>query len=113
MSELVFTPSALLDVLTQIEELKDYEVSLVDQESEIVINIGSSSYSIPASNAVQVEVDSDVVDDVEDICQEGYDQIEDAIPDTVEGGLLKEIAKTLLIGGMVRLTDKLLDKNRK
>lgn len=116
MNEIVFTSSALLDLLTQIEELDEYDISVSDQSSEVIISIGQSTYSIPKSNAEDVPVDSEAVEDVSDICQEGYEQIDDTTSDTVdsvEGGLLKEIAKTLLIGGMVRLTDKLLDKNRK
>ena len=115
MEELVFTRSAVLGLLSQIEELKDYEISLTDSGNNLILSVGESTYTINANDAEPVEVDSDVVEEVADISDEGYDAIDDLEQDDdyVEGGILKEIAKSLLIGGMIRLTDKLLDKDRK
>lgn len=115
MDELIFTRSAVLDLLSQIEELKNYEISLTDSGDNLILSIGDSNYTINSSDAEPVEVDSDVVEEVSEIADDGYDSIDDLEQDDdyVEGGILKEIAKSLLIGGMVRLTDKLLDKDRK
>lgn len=110
---LVFTPSAVLGLLTQIEELKDMNVSMTEDGSNITFSIGDSSYSISSSDAEEVEVNSEAIEQIEDVNDEGYSDLDDVTQDYVEGGILKEIAKTLLIGGMVRLTDKMLDKNRK
>lgn len=110
MDTLVFTPAALVDLLTQIEELSEYDISISESsDGSIQINIGSSTYSISADNADEVSVSEDVVDEIETINDEAYDNMPDDIDiETVESGILKEIAKTLLVGGMVRLTKKLL-----
>lgn len=115
MEELVFTKSAVLGLLTQIEELKDYEISLTSAGDELALTIGDSTYTINTSDAEDVAVEPEVVEEVAEISDEGYDAIDniDIDDEYVEGGILKEIAKTLLVGGMIRLTDKLLDKDRK
>ena len=106
MHEIVLTPAALLDILQQIEELSEYPISVSEQASTIQISIGDSTYSISTSDAEPVEVPEDVVDTVREVNDETYDQLDAS--DEVEAGILKEIVKSLLVGGMVRLTTKLL-----
>lgn len=106
MHEIVLTPAALLDILQQIEELNEYPISVSEQATTIQISIGDSTYSISTSDAEPVEVPKDVVDTVRDVNDETYDQLDAS--DEVEAGILKEIVKSLLVGGMVRLTTKLL-----
>lgn len=106
--ELVFTSSAILDLLSQIEELNNYDIDLTETTAGLKITIGNSVYNI--SSASEVEVDADVLDDISEINEAGFDELSDlgVDIDTVESGLVKEIAKTLAIGGLVRLTKKLL-----
>ena len=106
MNEVVLTPAALLDILQQIEELSEYPISVSEQANMIQLSIGESTYSISTSDAEPVEVPKDVVDTVRDVNDETYDQLDAS--DEVEAGILKEIVKSLLVGGMVRLTTKLL-----
>ena len=46
-SELLFTPSGLLDFLTSIEELKDYEIKLIESPYELSIAIGDTTITTP------------------------------------------------------------------
>lgn len=106
MNEIVLTPAALLDILQQIDELSEYPISVSEQSNGIKLSIGDSVYDISTAKAEPVEVPKDVVDTVRDVNDETYDQLGEA--DDVEAGILKEIVKSLLVGGMVRLTTKLL-----
>lgn len=117
-NELLFTPAALLDFLRQIDELSDKDISIDETGSALNISIGDSSYAISLNDAQDVEVPDEVVDEVADINESTYEELDDveytAIEDTddiVAGGILSEALKTLAVGGMVRLTSKLLGKD--
>ena len=117
-NEILFTPAALLDFLRQIDELSDKDLSVDDNGDSITVTIGNSTYSINGNDAEEVEVDPEVVDDVATINETAFEEIEDVeyseITDgdeVVEGGILSEALKTLAVGGMVRLTGKLLGKD--
>ena len=112
MNELVLTPAALLDILQQIDELGEYPVSINETSSKLQLKVGDSIYNISTSNAEPVEVSDDAVEAIKDINETTYDELDESA-ETVEGGLLKELTKTLLVGGMVRLTTKLLGGNKK
>ena len=116
-NEILFTPAALLDFLCQIDELADYGVSVEEVGGAINVTIGDSTYTINAADAQDVEAPAEVVDEVSEINETTYEELQDveytqvADEETVEGGLLKEALKTLAVGGMVRLTSKLLGKD--
>ena len=119
MDELVFTPAAVLDVLRQIDELKDKDISVSDIPGDTIqIQIDDSTYSIDTTKATDIEVDSEVVEDVADVNTDAYEELssgDDVIVEEledVESGILKEIVKTLAVGGLIRLTNKLLGKDR-
>ena len=60
----------------------------------------------------EIPVEDEVVEEVSDINDSALEEIEDIeFEDTVEGGILSEALKTLAVGGMVRLTSKLLGKD--
>ena len=94
---ILFTPAAVLDLLSQIDELSD-------------LDIGSSIYEIDNSNATTISVDTSTADTIEDVNEQAYDDIVDEFDDseTIESGIIKEIAKTLLLGGMLRVGSKIL-----
>lgn len=115
--QILLTPSSLLDILSNIDELKEVDVGVTESsDGNIYLNIGQSSYMLDSSNATDIEVDEDVIDVVDDANQSGYDEISDIEverdPEVVESGVLKQIAKTLLVGGLVRLSAKLLGGSR-
>ena len=115
MDQVVFTPAAVLDLLSQIDELKDLSVGVSETlDGGLQVTVGDSVYEIAASDAEDVEVPEEVVQDVDEINSEAYQNVEGSEPsgEIVEGGLIKEFFKTLAIGGMIRLTNKMLGKDK-
>lgn len=116
-NEILFTTASLLDFLQQIDELSDKDIIVDENESAVTITIGESTYSIDKNNAEDVEVAPEVVDEVSDINETTFEELDDVeyteIDDeeVVEGGIISEALKTLAVGGMVRLTSKLLGKD--
>lgn len=111
MDELVFTPAAVLDLLSSIEELSDYDIDFNEDDSKITINIGESSYEIEKNSASDVEVPDEVVEEVAEINDENYEPyLAEEDGESVEGGVIKELLKTLAIGGLVRLTKNAISK---
>lgn len=115
MKELLFTPAALLDLLTQIDELKDVNVGITETlDDSLQLQIGDSIYELSDDSVTDLKVDESVVDAVEDANLTAYENLEDSgefdVTDSipVESGIIKEVAKTLLVGGLVRLSAKLL-----
>ena len=108
MDELVFTPSAVLNLLLEIPELEGMDISVQETESGITITIGDNSYNIEVSPSSQIEIDDDAIEEIADIDEEGYQELDAANDEPVEGGVIKELAKTLMIGGLVRLTGSAL-----
>lgn len=125
--ETLFTAASLLDFLRQIDELSDKDIDVFDNESFALITIGDNQYHIDYNTAEEVEVPEEAVDEVTDIIEDTYDELgssgvdyeevsdivedEDGNLDVVEGGIIKEALKTLAIGGLVRLTGKLVGKD--
>ena len=111
MDEIMFTPAAVLDFLTQIEELQGYDIGIDDSSNMLRVTIGDSIYNINTRNTTDISVDESVVDDVELVNQSAYDSLSDSGEvelEPINSGLIKQVAKTLLVGGLVRLTAKLL-----
>lgn len=110
--EVLFTSAALLDFLSQIEELSDKDISVDDTNgSTMQITIGDSVYSINLANAEQIEVEPEVVDEVSEVIDDTLDSMGievDNPTDDIEGGIITETLKTLAVGGLVRLAGKML-----
>ena len=118
--ETLFTPAALLDFLNQIDELAEYGISVEETNGTIKVSIGSSDYTIDTADAQEIEAPAEVVDEVSDINEDTYEEIANTeyeqypdIPDDapIEAGIISEVLKTLAVGGMVRLTSKLVGKD--
>ena len=109
LNTILFTPAALLDFLSSIDELKDVDVGITESpKGDIQVQIGESIYNVDTSNATEVEVDEEVVDQVDEANEEAYDELDVDTQDDVEGGIIKEALKTLLVGGLVRMGAKVL-----
>ena len=122
MNEVLFTPAALLDFLLQIDELADQEISVEEKANGLSVKIGQSSYNIDFNDAEDVEVPEEVVEEVGDINEATYDEVANTdytqtpdIPEDspIQAGVISELLKTLAVGGMVRLTGKMLGKDIK
>ena len=113
MDQLVFTSASILDLLSNIDELKDKNINLTETESGISITIGESTYEINTANATEVEVDEEVVEEIDEVTSEAYSELSNNgvdVQDEVEGGPIKELIKTLMLGGMVKMTANMLKK---
>ena len=115
MEQLVFTPSAVLDLLTSIDELSEYEIGISETlDGKLQVTVGDSTYQLDDTPIDDVSVDEVTLDEIVDINMNAYAELEDSdrvdISDKVDikSGVLKEIGKTILVGGLVRLTSKLL-----
>lgn len=113
----VLTPSGLLAFLSQIEELDTkgkLGITTTDDGTGIQVFIGDSIYNLeaPSINNV-IELEDSIVDDIKDINVEGYEELEDEfeeVDEPIKGGIIKELIKTLAIGGLVRLTKNAIEK---
>lgn len=115
MDNIVFTPASLLHILKDVEELKHLDVGITETiDNQIQLQVGDSIYILDDSSCTEVKVDSSVVETVDNANISAYEELGESgeitlnSPVPVESGIIKEIAKTLLVGGMIRLTAKLL-----
>ena len=112
--QLLFTPAAVLDLLSQITELQDMDISLTETlDNKIQISLGDSNYVLDADAPANINVDPEVLDKVDVVNTEAYEDLIETntvTEEPIEGGLVKEILKTLAIGGMVRLGTNMLQK---
>lgn len=112
----LYTNAAILNLLTSIDELKDYNVAITESLDGLTqIQIGDSYYQIDPeeSDITDIEVSESDLENVEDANVSAYeDLIEQTIVEEqiepIESGLLKEIVKSLALGGLIRLGAKLL-----
>lgn len=115
MDVLMFTPAGVLELLAKIDELKDLELSITESldGQTLQLQIGDSVYEIEMNTEKEIPVDDATLIEVDDANVEAYQELVDSnvidMDDTgesVESGILKELAKTLMIGGMVRFIGK-------
>lgn len=113
---ILFTPASLIDLLSQIDELSDTDIGIAETiDGDLQLTVGQSTYLIESDEAKDISVDESVVDSVEDANLEAYENLDDSVDvnmydedEPIESGIIKEVAKTLLIGGLVRLGAKAL-----
>lgn len=116
--QIVFTPAAVLDLLSQIDELSDVPVGLAETvDGKIQIAVGDSTYILEDESIDSIDVEPEVVDSIDEINLETYQDLVDSdaveyVDDDqpVEGGIIKEGIKALLLGGMIRFAGKHLLK---
>lgn len=108
----VLTPSGLVSFLSEIEELRNADIAIDESTTGLKIRIGESTYDIQSPSGSEVSVDDTVMEEIEEINDEGWDEVDVEFEDEpIEGGILKEALKTLAIGGLVRLTKDALLKS--
>lgn len=115
--EIIFTEASLLDLLVQVEELKQYDIGINETiDGNLILQIGESTYELTPKEDIILDVEEDVVDEISDINQEAYEEISESNEvveedQTIESGIITETLKTLAIGGLVRLGKKYLDSD--
>lgn len=112
-NNIVFTPASLIDLLSKIDELSEFNVGITETiDGDLQLEIGDSVYHIETEAATEVSVDEYVAEEVELANKSAYESLSDDVDveylETIESGIIKEAAKSLLLGGMLRLSAKLL-----
>ena len=110
-STILFTPAAILDLLANIEELKDLSIGVSNTlDGNVQIEIGDSTYIIqePEDKENNIKVDEDVVEQVDNINEEAYQDIADQYDNVeqseiIETGFFKTLGKVLMVGGLIKL----------
>jgi hypothetical protein len=116
--QILFTPASLLDLLSQIDELKELAIGLtVGLDGELVLQIGDSTYQIEPEKPLDIEVEQEVAEDVAEQNESAYEELVESSDDIyvdeeiIEGGIYTESIKNMLVGGLVRLAGKYLKEN--
>lgn len=116
--QILFTPAALLDTLSQVDELKELPIGLsTGLDGELLLQIGDSTYQIEAEKPLDTEVEAEVFEDIAEQNESAYEELVDKSDDIyvdeeiIEGGLYAETIKTMLVGGLVRMAGKYLKEN--
>ena len=108
--QLMFTPAAVVDLLLQIDELKDKTIIIAETPNgQLQLTIGDSIYMIDDNVSESVEVEDDVVDIIEETNSTAFEEIEEELEvseEPIEGGIIKEAVKSLLLGGMIKFAKK-------
>lgn len=113
-NQLLFTPSAVLDMLIQIDELKNVDIGISETlDGKLQLTVGESEYIIePSDLQTTLNINDTDLENIEQLSEDTYQelasdgQIELDPSEPVESGIIKELAKTLLVGGLVRLAGK-------
>lgn len=112
---IVFTPASVLDLLTQIDELKEYDIGITETiDDKLQLQVGSSIYEIVVENAEEIPVPEHVANEVETINQETYedllesDDFEMKDQEPVHSGLLTTMVKSMLLGGAIKFIKNML-----
>lgn len=121
MEQLVFTPAGLLDLLLQIDQLNDCSIQLTETlDGQLQLQIDDDIYIIQPKVEDSVAISETAADELQEANNDAYADLQasgevsiEDLSTVVESGVIKELAKTLLVGGLVRLTNKLLKKDQK
>lgn len=109
MEETLFSTVALAEILSQIEELKSYDIEVKESvNGGVTLSIGNSKYGI-VPIADTVEVSNSVMETVVNNIDNEYEELIETIdaPKSIESGVITKLFKTLLVGGAVKLISKL------
>lgn len=114
--DLLFTPASILEILNQIDELKEYDLGVVETlDGKLQVQVGTSFYEFDSSNAEEIIVPEQVIDLVEEVNEDAYTELVDSegyeseeYKEDVEAGLVKEAIKSMLLGGALKLVKKLM-----
>ena len=108
MNETLFSAASLMTILSSLEELDADQIDIDTDESGITVSLDGKDYRFNYDNSgmAEVEVSESDMEEAQEVIETAAAE-EDA-PENVEAGILSGTLKTLLVGGLVRLTSKLL-----
>lgn len=108
MDQTLFSAASLFTILTSIEELDANQIDLDTDESGITVSIDGHEYRFDYNDAstAEIEVSEDDLKETEDVIEQEAETQSD--PEEIEAGVISGLLKTLAVGGLVRLTGKLL-----
>ena len=104
--EVVFTPSGLLEVLAEIDQLKDCDIQVSENENgTVTLQIDDAIYTLQGKEENAVEVTEEVLDTIEEINDDGYAEVSDEADDIepIESGLMQDYARAISLGGFVKM----------
>lgn len=114
---MLFTSTSVLDLFSQIPEFQNFDIKITEEEDgSLLISVNDNNYElIPDEDSVlDLPTDEFTLDQLDENEDQAYDQmVEDGRADdtdSVEGSIIKEVMKTLALGGMLRLGSKWLKK---
>lgn len=108
MNETLFSAASLLTILSSLEEIDAEQIDIDTDESGITVSLDGKDYRFNYDNSgtAEVEVSESDMEEAQEVIETAAAE-EDA-PENVEASILSGTLKTLLVGGLVRLTSKLL-----
>lgn len=114
---IVFTPASILEILNQIDELRDYDIGITETlDGNLQLQVGTSTYELDVEDSEEIQVPEDVIDTVDEVNEDTYDELVGSYEEfenfehleDVEAGLIKEAIKSMLLGGAIKLAKKLM-----
>lgn len=113
MEEILLTPATLLELLSNVDEFKNFTIGITETiDNKLQLQVNDSHYEINPINVVDIDVSEHDLQEVSDANLDTYQSLSDNydinVDQPVETGIIKEILKSLALGGMVRLSAKLL-----
>ena len=77
--QLMFTPASVVDLLLQIDELKDKTIIIAETpDGQLQLTVGDSIYLVDDDSSESVEVEDEVVDIIEETNSNAFEELEDA-----------------------------------
>ncbi|WP_301003139.1 hypothetical protein [uncultured Duncaniella sp.] len=111
-SIMLFTPAAVLDLLSQLPELADKQLELEEHgDGKLTLTVDGAQYTVTPEQPAEIEVPDEDVDyalATNDAAYESIEGIEQESQEPISSGLLKHAVKAMLLGGMIKLTSKFL-----
>lgn len=107
----LFTSAAVMDLLSQLPELADKDLELVNHgDGTMLLTIDGAQYTLRSEEPAEIQVSDDDVDYAQAADDAAFEDIEglESSTEPIESGILKHMVKAMLLGGMVKLTSKLL-----
>lgn len=114
---ILMTPASLLDLLSQISELSEYNLGVTETlDGNLQLTVGDSVYEFGGEDATDIQVDEYTAAQVDNANEDAYESLDQepefdiSHEEVIESGIIKELAKTLLVGGLVRMGVNTLGK---